>query len=242
MRFSLILPIYNECENLRKNFPAIYKELKKIGDSEVIIAEDGSKDCTKEYARKFAKLPNVIFLSSPKRLGRGGALKHAISVAQGRVIGYMDIDLAVPLPYLAKAVEMVEAGNPVVVGSRYSKGSKASRSPKRLIESVVFNILMRVLLGSKIRDHQCGFKFWDSSFIKKEYKNIMDNHWFFDSEMLVIAQRKHLKIYEMPVEWKEQENTKVRSSDLVYFVRSMLDMRARLKAGNAIKSRKTETE
>ncbi len=67
MRLSLILPIYNECENLRKNFPAIYKELRKIGDSEVIIAEDGSKDCTKEYARKFAKLPNVVFLSSPKR-------------------------------------------------------------------------------------------------------------------------------------------------------------------------------
>lgn len=230
MRFTLILPIYNECENLKRNFPIIYKEIMKLGNSEIIIAEDGSTDCTKEYVRKFSKLPNVVPLSSPTRLGRGGALKHAIKIARGNVIAYIDIDLAVPIRYVPKALKLVESGYAVVIGSRYTRGANVERSPKRLLESVVFNLLMRVLLGSKIKDHQCGFKFWDSSFIKKEYKNMLDNHWFFDSEMLVIAQRNDLPIYEMPVEWKEQKNTKVRSSDLAYFIRSMLAMRARLKA------------
>ncbi len=229
MRFTLILPIYNECENLRKNFMVIYKETMKLGDSEIIIAEDGSKDCTKKYMRKFSKLPNVVVMSSEKRLGRGGALKHAIRIAKGRVIAYIDIDLAVPIKYLPIAVKLVESRYPIVIGSRYVKGSKIKRDQKRLLESLAYNTIIRVLFGSKVKDHQCGFKFWDASFIKRVYRQIKDNHWFFDTEALVLAQRENLHIYELPVEWKEQEKTKVRASDPAYFIRSALELRFKLK-------------
>jgi len=228
VRLSLILPIYNECENLRSNFPKIYKLVKELGESEIIIAEDGSKDCTKKYVKKFAKLPGVRLLSYKKRLGRGGALKRAIRVARGKVIAYIDIDLAVPLKYVPIAVKHVEEGNMVVVGSRYLKQSHSTRSAKRLFESLAYNALMRILLGSRIKDHQCGFKFWDASFAKSAAKIVKDNHWFFDSEMLVIAQREKLPVYEMPVEWKEQKYTKVSSSDPLYFIRSILRLRGEL--------------
>ncbi len=225
MRLSLVLPVYNECGNLRRNFMRIYDAVQEIGDSEIILAEDGSTDCTKRYAQRFAKLRGVRLTSSRSRLGRGAALKKAIRMARGRTIGYIDIDLAVPIAYVWRALEAVERGSRIVAGSRYVKGSAASRSAKRLVASVGYNALMRLLLGSRVHDHQCGFKFWNARFIKGLLPEIRDDHWFFDSEVIVRAGRRGVQTLELPVEWREQRNTKVRSSDLAYFIRSIVRLR-----------------
>jgi glycosyltransferase involved in cell wall biosynthesis len=226
MRLSLILPLYNECSNLRRNFRKIYKAVNDIGDSEIILAEDGSTDCTKEYARKLSRLKNVRLISSKQRLGRGRALKNAIRIANGRTIGYIDIDLAVPVGYIGIALNSVEQGNKMVVGSRYGEGSKAKRSAKRLIASIGYNSLLRLLLKSGVKDHQCGFKFWNAKFIKSLSGEIKDNHWFFDSESIVRAEWKGVPVLEMPVEWREQKGTKVTNGDVAYFIRSIMRLRA----------------
>lgn len=227
MRLSLVLPVYNECGNLKRNFMKIYDAVQEIGDSEIIIAEDGSTDCTKRYAKRFSRLRGVRVLLSKERLGRGGALKRAIRIAKGRTIGYIDIDLAVPVRYVVEALDEVERGSKIVVGSRYMRGSMTKRSAKRFVASVGYNALMRALLNSRVHDHQCGFKFWNAHFIKELLPEIKDNHWFFDSEVIVRAGRKGVKTVELPVEWREQKSSKVRGNDLAYFMSSIIRLRFR---------------
>ncbi|MGC9132138.1 MAG: glycosyltransferase [Candidatus Micrarchaeia archaeon] len=224
-RFSLIIPVYNEIDNLKKNLPKIYREVKRL-KGELIVAEDGSTDGSKEYIKEFARNHEIKFITSKKRLGRGKAIKRALKISNSKVIGYMDSDLAIGLKNVEKAVKLVEKGNPIVVGSRY-KSKKTKRSLKRLIASKFYNFLLRIFFNSKVSDHQCGFKFWKSN-LKNFLKGIKDNHWFFDSELLIKAQKKKIKILELPVEYKEQKRTKVKISEIFYFLKKIFELRKEL--------------
>ena len=229
MKVSIIMPVYNEVENLRSNFPKVYSHMKRLGPFEIIIAEDGSKDGTKELAMKFSRqYRNVKLLSSQYRLGRGQALKRAIVAATGDVIGYIDADLSVPLKYVDAAVDKIKSGEKLVVGSRYEPRSRTERDPSREFQSKFFNGMLFVTFGSKIKDHQCGFKFWDGKFAKQQAKMIRDDHWFFDSEAIIRAQKMGVTIYPLPVEWKEHRNTKVKRSDIVYFIGAIAKLRSQL--------------
>ncbi len=224
-RLTIILPVYNEFRNLRGNFPKIYSAAKKLGAFEIIIAEDGSNDGSKPLAQKLGRLPRVVVLSRPVKTGRGAALKRAIRVAKGNVIAYMDIDLSVPLSYLPIAVKKVEEGNAIVTGSRYVKGSKTSRTFLRHFLSAGYNMLLLIFFQSKVKDHQCGFKFAERKYLKRMANRIKDNHWFFDTEMLILAQRDGITPYELPVAWREHKNTKVRPKDVILFFNSILRLR-----------------
>lgn len=230
MRLSLILPIYNERHELSANFDMIYRKLQKdFGrDFEIVIAEDGSSDGSRELAKELSKRKNVKLTFSEKKRGRGGAIKDAVKMAKGRVIGYMDIDLAVPLGYLDEAVKAVESGKKVVIGSRYASGSAAKRQIHRLIASKVYNSMLDAFFDLSVNDSQCGFKFWDGGYIRKEAPKIKDNHWFFDSEMIVRAEANGVKPYELPVKWKEGKSTKVRAKDVLYFTRAMFRLKGEL--------------
>ncbi len=224
-RVTIILPVYNGYKDLKENFPKIYGAAKRLGSFEIIIAEDGSNDGSSELARRLGKLPNVIVLSRPERSGRGGALKRSIKIARGDVIGYMDIDLSVPLSYLPKAVEKVEEGNRILTGSRYVEGSDIQRTFKRHLLSAGYNFLLFLFFGSKVKDHQCGFKFLEKEYAKELARRIKDNHWFFDTEMLVLAQHDGIVPYELPVSWKEHKETKVRSKDIYLFLKAIFRLR-----------------
>jgi glycosyltransferase involved in cell wall biosynthesis len=220
MRISLILPVYNEYGNLKRNFMRIYSVMKKIGSFEIIIAENGtSKDGTIDLAKKFSKLPNVSYFALPKA-GKGGALKKGIELAKGKTIGYIDIDLSVPATYIPAALDAVEAGNAVVYGSRYEKNSKEKviRSNNRFVASKVFNFLLKNVSGSKLRDHQCGFKFYDSKFIKPAARAIPDSHFFFDVATLLRAQRHHVTLSPLPVPFKEMRYSKIKRKDIIYYL------------------------
>ena len=221
---SLILPTYNEASNLRCNFQNIYKIMKQFGDFEIIIAEDGSTDGSKEIARRLSLKSNVHLLSLDVRSGKGAALKRGISAAKGDIIGYLDIDFAVPLRYVKTAVGMVEGGCDAVIGSRYS-GTKVRRSMARLIASKAYNLGVKMITGSKFDDHQCGFKFWRSNLIKREAKAAEDNRWFFDAEVLLEAQRHNARICVLPVQWEEHKESKVRMYDPIYFISAMIRYR-----------------
>ncbi len=225
MLLTIILPVYNERKNLESNFMKIYKEAGALGNLEIILAEDGSTDGTREIARRFSKMNGVILLSSEKRLGKGGAIREAAKVAHGDVIGYMDIDLAVPPRYIKSAVMHVEEGNKVVIGSRYVSGSQTSRYLSRLILSLSYNAMLFLFFGSRVRDHQCGFKFFDGKYFKQKMKQSHDSKWFFDSELLILAQRDGIRPYELPVQWKEQKTSTFRYSDILLFVKAMLKLR-----------------
>lgn len=227
MRLSLILPAYNEQENVRKNLPIIYSAMRKVGDFEIILAEDGSSDNTAQEARRFAKRhKNVRVLSFKKNVGKGFAIKKAISVARGKVIGYMDVDLAIPPRYALTALRLVEAGNTVVFGSRYNPRSRISRAPMRLLGSVSYNKLIRLLLNSEVDDHQCGFKFWDAKFIKGVLHEVRDNRWFFDTEILIIAQRRGIRPRSLAIRWVERDGTVPPLADMRYQWGEIMRMRS----------------
>lgn len=223
---TLILPVRNDNEELTRNFPKIYKYMSdSYGRTgfEIIIAEGGSTDSSKVVAQKLSELYEVtacINLSG----GRGFALKQAIKIAKGWVIGYTDIDLPVPLGYISKAAAAIRDGSEVVIGSRYAEGSKTKRDIIRLILSSSYNYLIRLIFQTGIYDHQCGFKFWKGSYIKRLAGKIKDDRWFFDTEMIIIARKDKARIFSMPIEWNEREYTssKVKLSDIFYFIKAII--------------------
>lgn len=208
---SLIFPAYNEAEGLEK---AVYKAmdvLKEISSSyEIIIAEDGSTDGTDRIASKLSREhPHVLHIHSDQRLGRGLALKNATKSSRGQIIAYSDVDLATDMKYLKKLVESLKEGYDIAIGSRMLPESKVSRTFSRKLASKSYNFIVRKILGSKIRDHQCGFKAYKREPLLKILEDTEATHWFWDTEMLVRASLKGYRIKEIPVEWKSGRETKV---------------------------------
>jgi hypothetical protein len=226
MKLSLILPVYKSKHYLEKNLPIIYDYLNSLSLSfEILIAEDESRDIFSENIISFIKKHKEIkFIHSPIRLGRGRAIKNSVEILNGDIIGYMDIDLATDIRYLKKVVELFEEKNyDLITGSRYLKHSKATRSIKRRIFSLFFNSLIMIMFNSKVHDHQCGFKFFRKDFIKKYGKIANNDYWFWDTEIILIAQMNKKKVYELPVEWKESRRTTVKIfSDTLIYLKEIL--------------------
>ena len=231
MMISIVFPAYNEAERIEKAIKETEKFLKKINyDYEIIVAEDGSTDGTDKIVQKLVN-DKIRLFHSDVRLGRGKALMNAFEKAKGEIVISMDVDLATNIKHLKDLIEAIENGYDIAIGSRLIEGSKAKRSFERLLYSKVYNFLVRALLKSKIKDHQCGFKAFKKDIVVKLGKEAKDNHWFWDTEILVLAQRKGYKIKEIPVEWTEGKDTKVRRTDVFYMFSRILKMWLRLIGG-----------
>ncbi len=228
MQLSLILPIYNQYTNLSSNFEVIYRTLKKDygpGGFEIILVNDGSTDGSARIIDRLSRRRGVVVISRFPNRGRGNAVKTAVPVARGKVIGYIDTDLAVPIHYVKEAVGKVLEGHDVVIGSKYASGASYSRTAKRLLISRTSNFLVRAILGSRVTDHQCGFKFCSSRYLKGAVRRIRDDKWFFDTELLVRAQRDGIVPYEIPVKWTENRKSTFRVRDAFCYFSDILVMR-----------------
>jgi glycosyltransferase AglD len=209
---SIVLPAYNESKRLEESVKRTIGAVKKFAQSyEIIIAEDGSTDGTDRLSERLAKIyPNVKHLHSEKRLGRGLALKNAFRESKGKIIVYMDVDLATDLSHLRQLYETIkDEGYDLATGSRMLNESMVERSSSRQISSEVYNFMVRHMLGSRIRDHQCGFKAFRRKIALKLIDKVSDRHWFWDTEMLVMAYRSGYRIKEIPIKWKGGKETKV---------------------------------
>jgi glycosyltransferase involved in cell wall biosynthesis len=152
----------------------------------------------------------VHLLSSRQRLGRGKALNQAIKSCLGDVVCYIDADLATDMTYLPEIINAVSKnGYDIAIGSRMMAESNAKRNKKRLMASTVYNKMVRLILCSKVYDHQCGFKAFNKDKIVSLLDDVKDNHWFWDTEVLVRGQRQGYIIKEVPVQWNESGSTKV---------------------------------
>jgi glycosyltransferase involved in cell wall biosynthesis len=209
---SVVFPAYNEADYLDSAVEKTTQTLNEFTHSyEIIIAEDGSADGTAERAEELSqKYPYVRHIHGEKRLGRGTALNNAFKQSRGEVFVYMDLDLATDLKHLKPLVEAVSVeGYDFATGSRMLPESKVERTLRRSISSKTYNFLVRHMLGSKLRDHQCGFKAFKREPTLQLINEVRANHWFWDTEILVRAARKGYKIKEIPVEWKSGRKTKV---------------------------------
>lgn len=207
---TIIIPAYNENSRIKHAVDSTILTLLNITpDYEVIISEDGSNDNTFETSSKLEKGNSRIrLLHSDIRRGKGFALKKAIRVARGDVIGFIDADLAADMSYMPELMDAIRTeGYDIAIGSQLKHTSKTDRSRKRSVASMVYNQMVRWILGSKLYDHQCGFKAFKRGSIHKILDQIKDERWFWDTEMLVRAQRNGYRIKEIPVRWNEADLT-----------------------------------
>jgi len=222
-KVSVILPVYNEESVIENNVKSLVKVLNRdLKNYEIIISEDGSTDRTPEILKKL-KSKKVHVLHKKKRLGKGGALKLGAAAAKGDIVIFMDADLASDMDQIKKLVKLVENGSSIVIGSRYHKNSKVKRTFIRFFASKSFNFLVRILLGSKLSDHQCGFKAFKKDMILPIIMELENEKWFWDAELLVRAQRKGMKIREVPLEWHEGRHSKFNLfKDTFYMAQSLI--------------------
>jgi uncharacterized protein (TIRG00374 family) len=211
---SVVLPAYNEAETLARTVETTLDALAAFlpADAfEVIVAEDGCEDRTPEIAARLAREDDrVRHVHSDERLGRGAALDRAFEAARGDVLVYFDTDLATDMTHLEELVERVRSGEyDVATGSRWLPASDADRPAKRGVPSRVYNGLVRLFLRSDLRDHQCGFKAISREAFEALRDDVDDEHWFWDTELLVRAQRAGYRVAEFPVSWEPKGDSKV---------------------------------
>ena len=220
---SVVLPAYNEAETIEGTVDVTLGTLGAFlpaGSFEVLIAEDGCTDRTPEIATRMAREDDrVRHFHSDERLGRGGALERAFEAADGEVLVYFDTDLATDMTYLEALVESIRSeGYDVATGSRRIPGKRQDREPERGVASTGYNALVRTVLRSSLYDHQCGFKAFDREVLFGLLEEVEDDHWFWDTEVLVRAQRAGYVVKEFPVDWEPKGDTTV---DLVRDVLGM---------------------
>lgn len=209
---SVVLPAHNEAERIAEAVKQTKQSLDKISSTfEILIAEDGSTDGTAEIARRIeAEEHCVRHIHSAERLGKGKALSRAFTQAKGEILAFFDVDLSTDMKHLEELVEAIRSeGYDFAIGSRLLKGSEVTRSFKRTVMSTVYNLLVRTVLKSKLRDHQCGFKSFRRQSLRNIIEKVEDELWFWDTELLVRAQRAGYRVKEFPIKWDEKGDTKV---------------------------------
>ena len=211
-RVEIVVPVRNEENDLGPNI----RRLRAFLDTafpfpaEVCIADNGSTDATWEIGRVLAgELPGVriVRIEQP---GRGRALKQVWSGSTAEVLAYMDVDLSTNLNALLPLVAPLVAGHSdVAIGSRLARGSRVVRRPKREAISRGYNLLLRATLGTRFSDAQCGFKAIRRDVAVELLPLVQDTSWFFDTELLVLAERAGLRIHEVPVDWVDDLDSRV---------------------------------
>jgi len=151
----------------------------------------------------------VVHLHSEERQGRGRALNRAFKASKGEILGYIDVDLATDMKYLRELLQSIRDGYDFATGSRMLPESNVKRPFKRGFASKGFNFLARFVLGSKLYDHQCGFKSFKRESLFKLLDKVKDTHWFWDTELYIRAQHAGFKVKEFPVDWRHGGTTKV---------------------------------
>ncbi|MCJ0619701.1 flippase-like domain-containing protein [Haloarcula hispanica] len=211
---SVVLPAYNEADTIEQTVSITLETLASFlpdDTYEVIVAEDGCSDRTPEIATRLANEDSRIrHVHSDDRLGRGGALEYAFERADGETLVYFDTDLATDMSHLEELVNAVRIdGYDVATGSRWMPENRADRPAKRGIPSFGYNTLVRAVLRSDLKDHQCGFKAFDRQALETLLPIVQDEHWFWDTELLVKAQRNGYRVKEFPVDWTPKGDSKV---------------------------------
>jgi glycosyltransferase involved in cell wall biosynthesis len=211
---SVLLPAHNEAMQIEKCIREVDRAVSSFSDSyEIIVAEDGSTDGTDRILTGLLNaVPNLTFQHSTVRLGKGKAIKNALSSAQGEVIVFMDVDLATNLDCLPQVLRLVEQKGGIAIGSRHVEGSRVQRRVSRTLFSLTYNLLVRALFLDNVHDHQCGFKAMRHEVVEA-LGDIKSNGFFFDTEMILRCKNLGFPIFEVAVEWSEnraQSTSKVR--------------------------------
>lgn len=210
---SIVIPVYNEEKILGESIATLraFLQANVRGVWEIIIADNGSTDGTFEAARSVVEKGNGVRLLHLDEKGRGGALKAAWRASTAQILCYMDVDLSTDLAALPAVIEALGSGGfDLATGSRLRPESLTTRCWKREVVSRAYNRLLRAVLRTRFSDAQCGFKALTRGVAEKLLPLVQDTGWFFDTELLVLAERMGYRILDLPVRWTERAESKVK--------------------------------
>src|ERR1700728_3778618 len=209
---EIVVPVYNEAAQLAERITALRTFLDESFPFRalVTVVDNASTDDTSKVAERLAATMRGVAAMQLSRKGRGYALRAAWSTSEAPVVAYMDVDLSTSLPALLPLVAPLLSGHrDVVIGSRLAPGAHVVRGPKRELISRSYNLLLKLTLQGRFSDAQCGFKALRRDAAAKLLPLIEDNEWFFDTELLVTAERLGLRIGEVPVDWVDDPDSRV---------------------------------
>ncbi|MER6560775.1 bifunctional glycosyltransferase family 2/GtrA family protein [Streptomyces sp. NPDC001027] len=209
---DVVIPVFNEEKDLQPCVQRLHDHLTRTFPYpfRITVADNASTDATPSVARRLeARIPQVRNVRLEQK-GRGRALRTVWSASDAPILAYMDVDLSTDLNALLPLVAPLISGHSdLAIGSRLARDSRVVRGPKREFISRAYNLILRGSLQARFSDAQCGFKA-----IRRDVAQILlplveDTGWFFDTEMLVLAERAGLRIHEVPVDWVDDPDSTV---------------------------------
>ncbi len=210
---EIVIPVRNEERDLG---PSVRRLLAYLRDrfpftARITIADNGSRDGTWAVASALEAEFSSVRAVRIEQPGRGGALRSVWLASHADIYAYMDVDLSTDLNALLPLLAPLVSGhNDVAIGTRLARGARVVRGPRREIISRCYNLLLHATLGTRFSDAQCGFKAIRADQARALLPLTSDIGWFFDTELLVLAERAGLRIHEVPVDWVDDPDSRVR--------------------------------
>lgn len=241
MKIEITIPVLNEeasiDEKVREVDNFIEAHLGEFGDIRIVIADNGSTDGTQAKAERLAReLARVKYLRLDKR-GVGLALKASWTKSDADIVGYMDLDLATDLKHLRPMLEKLTSNEAdIVTGSRLKKGAQViGRSRLRNFTSVSFNMIVKTVFRTSFSDGMCGFKFLQRRILDDVMAyGAKSDGWFFATELLVVGEFLKYRIYDLPVIWTDDPNSKVKIIKLATeYIKQIIQLKKTLKQSGA---------
>jgi putative flippase GtrA len=209
---DIVIPVHNEAHVLEASVTRLYLFLRERFPLSwrVTIVDNASTDDTWRVARRLTAMLRGVTALHLDRKGRGLALRTAWAGSDARVVAYMDVDLSTDLSALLPLVAPLVSGHSdVAIGSRLASASQVARGPKRELISRSYNLILRTVFGTAVRDAQCGFKAVRADVARALLPSVSDDGWFFDTELLLLAERNGLRIHQVPVDWVDDPDSRV---------------------------------
>ncbi len=213
MLVNVTIPVFNEEKILPSSIATLHTFLTKHCrfEWEIVIANNASTDTTLEVAKRLSRELTDVRIVHLNQKGRGRALKKVWSESGADILSYMDVDLSSNLYAFPPLIEaLISGGFDIGIGSRLLKASTTRRSFKREVISRTYNLLVKSFFFTKFSDAQCGFKSIAKGAAGKLLPMIEDTGWFFDTELLVIAEKLGYRIFDLPVSWVEDLDSRVK--------------------------------
>ncbi len=238
---DVVIPVLNEAHVLEKSVARVRQFLTAhlAYEWHVVIVDNGSTDGTDAVARALVQRhADVQFLHLTQR-GRGRALRHAWLQSKADVVCYMDVDLSTDLSHLPELVDSIlREGYGLATGSRLLPTSETRRSFKREAISRIYNLFVKTVLSTQFSDAQCGFKAVGREAVEKIVPQIEDQSWFFDTELLVLAEKQGYRIKDIPVKWDEDDDSRVKIVSTAWDdIKGVLRLRLQLWTGKLLPER-----
>ncbi|MEV5717818.1 bifunctional glycosyltransferase family 2/GtrA family protein [Amycolatopsis mediterranei] len=209
---DVVIPVYNEETDLEPCIRRLHAHLAEHVSYpyRITVADNASTDATLQVAERLAREFPEVAVRHLDEKGRGRALNAVWQASDAAVLAYMDVDLSTDLAALGPLVAPLLSGHSeLAIGSRLARGARVVRGPKRELISRCYNLILRSTLAAKFSDAQCGFKAIRADVARELLPHVVDTGWFFDTELLVLAQRAGLRIHEVPVDWVDDPDSSV---------------------------------